>query len=87
MFRRLYIKWLVWRGKAVDIWSKSDYPADVLSNLCSNGFRFDGVTDGIDGVEVDRNKSHDLYNLIGQRVVGKAAPGLYVVNGKKVIIR
>ena len=41
MFRRLYIKWLVWRGKAVDIWSKSDYPADVLSNLCSNGFRFD----------------------------------------------
>ena len=53
----------------------------------AKGFRFDGVTDGIDGVEVDRNKSHDLYNLIGQRVVGKAAPGLYVVNGKKVLIR
>lgn len=53
----------------------------------AKGFRFDGVTDGIDGVEVHRNKSHDLYNLIGQRVVGKAAPGLYVVNGKKVIIR
>lgn len=53
----------------------------------AKGFRFDGVTDGIDGVEVDRNKSHDLYNLIGQRVVGKVAPGLYVVNGKKVIIR
>lgn len=53
----------------------------------AKGFRFDGVTDGVDGVEVDRNKSHDLYNLIGQRVVGKAAPGLYVVNGKKVIIR
>lgn len=53
----------------------------------AKGFRFDGVTDGIDGVEVDRNKPHDLYNLIGQRVVGKAAPGLYVVNGKKVIIR
>ena len=53
----------------------------------AKGFRFDGVTDGIDGVEVDRNKPHDLYNLIGQRVVGKAAPGLYVVNGKKMIIR
>lgn len=53
----------------------------------AKGFRFDGVTDGIDGVEVDRNKSHDLYNLIGQRVGGKAAPGLYVVNGKKVLIR
>ena len=46
MFKRLYIKWLVWRGKAVDIWSKSDYPADVLSNLCSNGFRFDGMVCG-----------------------------------------
>lgn len=53
----------------------------------AKGFRFDGVTDGIDGVEVDRNKPHDLYNLIGQRVVGKAAPGLYVVNGKKVLIK
>lgn len=46
MFRKLHIKWLVWRGKAVDIWSKSDYPADVLSNLCSNGFRFDGMVCG-----------------------------------------
>lgn len=42
-FRRLYIKYLVWRNKAVDIWSKSAYPADVLSNLCSNGFVFEGV--------------------------------------------
>ena len=46
MLRRLYIKWLVWKGKAVDIWSKSDYPADVLSNLCSNGFRFEGMVCG-----------------------------------------
>lgn len=27
----------------MDIWSKSEYPGDVLSNLCDNGFRFDGV--------------------------------------------
>lgn len=47
MFRRLYIKWLVWCGKAVDIWSKSEYPADVLSNLCSNGFRFDGMVSAV----------------------------------------
>lgn len=44
--RNLYIKWKVWRGKALDIWSKSPYPANVLSNLCSNGFRFDGVLCG-----------------------------------------
>ena len=44
--RNLYIKWQVWRGKALDIWSKSPYPANVLSNLCSNEFRFDGVLCG-----------------------------------------
>lgn len=46
MFRRIYIKWLVWCGKAVDIWSKSKYPADVLSNLHNNEFGFDGVECG-----------------------------------------
>lgn len=48
MFRNYYIKWLVWRGKAIDIWSnaKADDPGKVLSNLCSNGFRFDGMVCG-----------------------------------------
>ena len=44
--RYFYIKWQVWRGKALDIWSKRPYPANVLSNLCSNGFRFEGVLCG-----------------------------------------
>ncbi len=43
MFRRLYTMWLVWWGKAVDIWSKKAYPANVLSNLWHNPFEFDGV--------------------------------------------
>lgn len=43
MIRRLYTKWLVWRGKAIDIWSKSPYPANVLSNLHPNAFEIDGV--------------------------------------------
>lgn len=46
MLKRIYIKWLVWRGKAIDIWSKGKYPSDVLSNLCSNGFHFDGMVCG-----------------------------------------
>lgn len=44
--RKLYIKYLIWRGKAIDIWSKSEYPSDVLSNLCGNRFLFDGVECG-----------------------------------------
>lgn len=46
MFRKLIIRWKTARGKAVDIWSKSPYPADVLSNLHGNGFRFDGMVCG-----------------------------------------
>ena len=46
MFRQLYIRWLVKRGKAIDIWSHGPYPAQVLSNLCSNPFTFDGVLCG-----------------------------------------
>lgn len=44
--RKLIIRWKITRGKAVDIWSKSPYPANVLSNLHSSGFRFDGMVCG-----------------------------------------
>ncbi len=43
ILKRLYIKIQVWRGKAIDIWSKSAYPANVLSNLYPNAFVIDGV--------------------------------------------
>ena len=46
MFRNLVMRWKVRRGKAIDIWSHSEYPTNVLSNLCSNPFRFDGVLCG-----------------------------------------
>lgn len=46
LIRNVKVRWQVWQGKTIDIWSKSPYPANVLSNLCSNGFRFDGVVCG-----------------------------------------
>lgn len=42
----LYVKWQVWRGKAIDICNKSTYPANVLSNLYANKFYFEGVKCG-----------------------------------------
>ena len=44
--RRLYARWLVRRGKAVDIESSGAYPANVLSNLCGNKFEIDGFQCG-----------------------------------------
>lgn len=43
---RLYVKWRCLIGKGIDIWSKSPYPSNVLSNLHDNPFEFDGVKCG-----------------------------------------
>lgn len=49
----------------------------------------DGGTTSIDGITTDgsENAQRTVYNLQGQRVSPDAAHGLYIVNGKKVIIR
>lgn len=44
MFRNLRMRWELRRGRALDIWSTGEYPSDVLSNLCSNRFRLDGIS-------------------------------------------
>lgn len=41
--RKIGVKLLELMGKAVDIWSTSSYPANVLSNLYPNAFEIDGV--------------------------------------------
>lgn len=81
MLRRLYIKWLVWRGKAVDIWSKGDFPAGVLSNLCSNGFKFDGMICGsMEGFlqslkQEDKDKQRQICSMKGKNAKKKTTTG------------
>ena len=41
---------------------------------------------GINGVKADALKDAQIYNLQGVRV-DKAQKGLYIVNGKKVVIK
>lgn len=81
MFRRLYIKLLVKLGKAVDIWSHGPYPADVLSNLCSNSFKFDGVLCGsMEGLlqslkHKDKNKQLQLCQMKGRNAKKMSTTG------------
>lgn len=49
------------------------------------GFNFDGTT-AIEGVEVE-NVEKVIYDLTGRRVKEIAAPGIYIVNGKKVLVK
>ena len=72
ILRRLKIKWQVFRGKAIDIWSKDPYPSNVLSNLCSNGFKFDGILCGsMEGFlqslkQKDINKQRQICSMKGK---------------------
>ena len=49
------------------------------------GFNWDGTT-GIEGVEVE-NGVKAIYDLTGRRVEAITAPGIYIVNGKKVLVK
>jgi len=70
MFRKLYIGWLSLRGKAVDIWSKNAYPADVLSNIHDNAFGQPKVEHRIfecsihDDVEILGHTFHGLTDIM-----------------------
>ena len=48
------MRWQVWRCQAIDIWPKNVFPTEVLSNLCSNDFRFNAVVRGCMGDFNDR---------------------------------
>lgn len=52
------------------------------------GFLFeeDGTTTGIDTLETETPNAQTIYDLSGRRV-SKAQKGLYIVNGKKVILK
>lgn len=60
----------------------------VSSTQGANMLRFDfgGETTGVDAVEVENNVK-TIYDLSGRKVNNMSAPGLYIVNGKKVLVK
>ena len=62
------------------------YLAVSKANTASaKGFAFNGEATGIEGVNANVENAKAIYNLNGQRVASMAKPGLYIVNGKKVV--
>ena len=56
----------------------------------SNGFSFrfeDGMTTGIDNVNRESDNVETIYDLTGRRVEAITAPGIYIVNGNKVLVK
>ena len=65
---------------------KAYLPKTAGMNAASYSFRFGGGTTGVEKVEI-RNEKSEIYDLTGRRVESIAAPGIYVVNGKKVLVK
>ena len=64
----------------------NDYAANAESQTVYT-VKFEKKVDGINSISADYAKNHKVYTLSGVRVNGKPAAGVYIVDGKKVVIK
>ena len=71
-----------WQNNA----NKAYLPATAVANkaIAFYGFEWNGTT-GIEGVEAEVAQDGAIYDLSGRRVKAVTAPGIYIVNGRKVV--
>jgi hypothetical protein len=63
----------------------SNLPGDALQ---SAGFRFSfGGTTDIEEVETESSEVNAIYDLTGRKLEGISGAGIYIINGKKVLIK
>lgn len=62
-----------------------DLPAGAPARLTF--FNEDGTTTSIMSTELDKQDAENIYNLQGQKVTKTSKAGLYIKNGKKVIVK
>ena len=75
-------------GGAFSVKAGSAYLAVPTSAANVKGFSFDGTTTGISAVGAEGTaKTNEIYNIAGQRVNAMNKAGLYIVNGKKMVIK
>ena len=62
-------------------------PTSGGQNIASYSFRFGEDTTGISEVKGESGNVKGIFDLTGRRVENITAPGIYVVNGKKVLVK
>ena len=71
--------------------NKAYLPASAVpaaaNDVASLSFRFGGGTTGVDEVKGESVEVKAIYDLTGRRVEAITAPGIYIVNGKKVLVK
>ena len=75
----------VWLNNA----NKAYLPAPAnAQGVKSYSLRFEGEgTTAIENVEVENNAVKAIFDLTGRRIEAITAPGIYIVNGKKVLVK
>lgn len=63
-FHKIKVKLLCWRGKALDIHSKGEWPTNMLSNFYPHNFTFDGIRCGSLEGFLQSLKTNDLEEQI-----------------------
>lgn len=77
--------WGAEAGGAFSVKAGTAYLAVPAGDDTAKGFAFNGEATGIEGVNANVENVKTIYNINGQRVASMAKPGLYIVNGKKVV--
>ena len=73
-------------GGAFYVKAETAYLAVPITKAESTkAFVLDDETTAINGISTRNKHAETVYNLNGQRVASMAKPGLYIVNGKKVV--
>ncbi|MBQ8573127.1 MAG: hypothetical protein IJ451_06655 [Ruminococcus sp.] len=67
--------------------NKAYLPKTTGMNAASYSFRFGEGTTGISEVKGESGNVKGIYDLTGRRVENISAPGIYIVNGKKVLVK
>ena len=57
----------------------------IAKTAGAKAFVLDDETTAINGISTRNDQAETVYNLNGQRIASMAKPGLYIVNGKKVV--
>ena len=71
--------------------NKAYLPASAVpaaaNGAASFSFRYGEGTTGVEEVKAENGEAKTIYDLTGRRVEAITAPGIYIVNGKKVLVK
>lgn len=74
-------------GGAFKVKSGTAYLEVPVTSSPAKGFAFVGDETGITNIDANSSNSRVIYNLAGQRMNDTVKPGLYIINGKKIVVR